>query len=179
MDAIKSWIADAFARENEALTKALQISLSDYSSASETLSSLPPPLPNAAKSDSSEPAARRFGVGLTGNPIPCLPSGKIAKKKSRASKRTLTTYINADPADFQRMVQEVTGIEFGEVGVPVDKRVRPEPDRTGMGWVGQAPGLLLDRTAVEVCDTVGPVVNGPAFEFEPFPCFPTLESWGM
>ncbi|PKU76086.1 calmodulin-binding protein 25-like [Dendrobium catenatum] len=176
-----SWITDAFVRENEVLTKALQISLSDDSSASETLSSaayLPPQPPLMAPSR---------------NPISCSPAKKITKRKSRASKRSPTTYINADPANFRRMVQEVTGIRLGEGGMPVEAVVRPEPQRSGMGRAGQAQGylptldtsaLLLDRAGIvgpasAGCGSFGPVVDSPVFDFEPFPIFPTLESWGM
>ncbi|XP_020583044.1 calmodulin-binding protein 25-like [Phalaenopsis equestris] len=177
-----SWITDSFIRDNEALTKALQISLSDDSSASETLSSTaylrPPQPPIAAPSRS---------------PIACSPSRKITKRKSRASKRSPTTYINADPANFRRMVQEVTGIRLGDGGVPVEPVGRPEPQRSGLGRPGQVQGylptldtsaLLLDRAGLVgpgtlACGSFGPGVDGPVFEFEPFPSFPTLESWGM
>ncbi|KAK8961664.1 hypothetical protein KSP40_PGU002405 [Platanthera guangdongensis] len=183
-----SWInADAFAHENVTLTKALEISLSDDSSASETLSSsaylTPFALPSVDAESSVTPANPRGWSGS--NPIPCSPIGKISKRKSRASKRSPTTYINADPANFRRMVQEVTGIRFGGADLPVEEVVLPEPQRTGTGrrWVepqGYLPTLdtsavLLDRT----CGSFDPVLDGSGFDFEPLPSFPTLESWGM
>lgn len=181
-----SWIADAFVRDNEALTKALQISLSDDSSASETLSSsayLPPVPFTAADAESLGPPPMNLGA-RSSNTFACSPSGKISKRKSRASKRSPTTYINADPANFRRMVQEVTGVRLREDAHPVDPAVRPEAQRSGMGRGVQAPGFMptLDTSAIlldRTCGSFGPVLDGPVFDFEPFPSFPTLESWGM
>jgi hypothetical protein len=39
-------------------------------------------------------------------------TGRVAKRKPRASRRPPTTYITADPADFSRMVQEITGFGY-------------------------------------------------------------------
>ncbi|KAG0481588.1 hypothetical protein HPP92_012446 [Vanilla planifolia] len=178
-----SWIADAYVRENEALTKALQISLSDDSSASETLSScayFPPP----AVAVEQGPAGTRCGgngSNPNSNPIPCSLSGKITKRKSRASKRSPTTYINADPTNFRRLVQEVTGIRFGETDLPVESVVRPEAQRAGMSRAVQSQGYLptLESSALlldHACGTFGPMIDGPVYDLEPFP---TLESWGM
>ncbi|PKU76380.1 calmodulin-binding protein 25-like [Dendrobium catenatum] len=179
-----SWISGVFARENEALTKALQISLSDDSSASETLSYLPPLPSSTAKPDSS--------TAFRGNiPNRSMISRKISKRKSRASKRTPTTYINADPANFRRMVQEVTGIRIGEGGLPVEPVVLREPEWSGLGSsVCQPPSclttldtsaLLLDRvgSTATACGSFGPVADSSSFfDFESFPSFPTLDSWG-
>ncbi|XP_020583544.1 calmodulin-binding protein 25-like [Phalaenopsis equestris] len=126
----QSWIPPIYARENEALTKALQISLSDDSSTSETLSYLPPFPPSSAKQVST--IQNRSSIYR-----------KIAKRKSRVSKRTPTTYINADPANFRRMVQEVTGIRIGEVGRPVEPAVWREPE-----WSGLDSFLTRSRTCI-------------------------------
>ncbi|KAK9920011.1 hypothetical protein M0R45_028578 [Rubus argutus] len=69
------------------------------------------------------------------NAIPV--SGKVAKRKSRASKRTQTTFITADPANFRQMVQQVTGVRFsnGQVSC-MPTIVKPEPQRPG----GRLPG---------------------------------------
>ncbi|PKA61853.1 hypothetical protein AXF42_Ash008685 [Apostasia shenzhenica] len=185
------WIAEIFARENEALTKALQISLSDDSSASETLSSaayLPPSGPAAAACEQDSEDTAKRGGGRGSNPILASSSGKITKRKSRASKRSPTTYINADPADFRRMVQEVTGIRFGDAGIPVEPLVKPDRQRAVYPQTIlptlDTSALLLDRTGLAGpvaggCGSFGPPVDGPVYDFEPFPSFPTLESWGM
>ncbi|PKA58497.1 hypothetical protein AXF42_Ash008784 [Apostasia shenzhenica] len=169
-----NWISEIFPGENEALKKALQISLSDDSSASETPSSSAFLRPPSAAAGEPEPSpAVDVGNLRRRTPISCPASGKIAKRRSRASKRLPTTYINADPANFRRMVQEVTGIRFGDTGLPVEPVFRPEPQLTGPGCVDFS-AVLLDRA----CGSSGPGMDGSAFELEPFPNFPTLESWG-
>ncbi|KAJ0985270.1 hypothetical protein J5N97_003626 [Dioscorea zingiberensis] len=179
-----AWIPNSFSFETQALTKALQVSLSDDSSAS----SPPPPIhilarpdPIAPASGSNSPAPRR-----TRNP-PGLQAGRISKRKSRASRRATTTFITADPANFRAMVQQVTGARFGPDDGPV---LKPEPVRAGLDRVGfgssssqlcclptlDTSAFLLDRVGV-----VGPErSSGPVagFEFEPVLSFPTLDSWG-
>ncbi|XP_010909328.1 calmodulin-binding protein 25 [Elaeis guineensis] len=197
-----SWISDAFAHESEALTRALQISLSDDSSA-----------PNLPSSSSSSPSPETLSAGsfllrplpATGldsastrrrNPIPCSPSTKVSKRKSRASsKRSPTTYINADPANFRQMVQQVTGIRLGDAGVPVEPVLKPEPQRPTVGrpllpqsclptldtsafWLDRA-GMVGPAAAVHVSSFGPAAVEGPAFDFDPLASFPTLESWSV
>ncbi|KAJ8503870.1 hypothetical protein OPV22_004756 [Ensete ventricosum] len=106
-----------FARENDALTKALQISLLSDAAASSSSSAVP-------SRDSTSLAAASFLLPFA----PDLPrgrdppSGRIAKKrKSRATNRSLTTYITADPANFRQLVQQVTGTgPLDGAGLPVD-----------------------------------------------------------
>ncbi|PKA48139.1 hypothetical protein AXF42_Ash021073 [Apostasia shenzhenica] len=79
------------------------------------------------------------------------------------------------------MVQEVTGIRLGESGLPVEPPIRPEPMLAAMGRSVQPQSYLpaLDTSAL-LLDRAGirrPAVDGPIFDFEPFPSFPTLESW--
>lgn len=179
----QSWISGVFPLQNEALTKALQISLSDESSASETLSYLPP-LPSSTANPVSFTALRGTIPNRTSI------SRKIAKRKSRASKRTPTTYINADPANFRRMVQEVTGIRIGDGGMPVEPVVWREPEWSGLGSSACHPqsclttlgtsSLQLDRggSTGTACGSFEPAVDSSFFDFESFPTFPTLESWG-
>ncbi|TKY62761.1 Calmodulin-binding protein 25 [Spatholobus suberectus] len=128
-----SWLAEFFTRDADALTKALQKSLSGAvlpednnnnnggsqfavkpdAAATPTVSSL--------SGSDQESAPKRRAVA---------PSGKISKRKSRASKRSQTTYITADPANFRQMVQQVTGVRFGGAGVPIAPAVvKPEPQR--------------------------------------------------
>ncbi|XP_008808754.1 calmodulin-binding protein 25-like [Phoenix dactylifera] len=168
-----SWISETFARENEALTKALQISPSDNSppSSSATAAAISSFLHRIPAADRDSPSSRRR------NPIPCPPSGKISKRKSRASKRLPTTYINADPANFRQMVQQVTGVRLDNAGMPVEPVLKPEPLRpaVGLGALQQsclptlhASGFLLDRDGL-----LGPgaAVGGPVIDFDPFASF--------
>ncbi|CAK9188663.1 unnamed protein product [Ilex paraguariensis] len=125
-----SWISEAFARDTETLTKALQKSLSNHSDI--VTNDMISPLFNMAKhettsvqtpsvSGSDHETGPKRRTGVTG--------GKITKRKSRASKRTTTTFITADPANFRQMVQQVTGVRFGNGQLPVAPVLKPEPQR--------------------------------------------------
>ncbi|CAO2203220.1 unnamed protein product [Urochloa humidicola] len=113
----------AAAFENEALTSALRASMapahgspaaaeafsspatpssSTTSSASELLSSghdAPAPASRPAAPAGRPPARASKG-----------PKGGVTKRKPRPSRRAQTTYLAADPANFRRMVQEITGL---------------------------------------------------------------------
>ncbi|MCI25842.1 hypothetical protein A2U01_0047033, partial [Trifolium medium] len=104
-----------------------------------------------------------------------VAAGKISKRKSRASKRSQTTFITADPANFRQMVQQVTGVRFGAgSNVSMASVVKPEPHRvmgvTGGGrfsatGVGCLPTLdtsafLLDHHRQQQT-VVGPNSDGP------------------
>lgn len=198
-----SWISDAFARESEALTRALQISLYDDSSAPNlpSSSSSPETLSAAASSYSSLlrhlPAADLdSATAHRRNPIPCSSSAKVSKRKSRASsKRSPTTYINADPANFRQMVQQVTGIRLGDAGLPIEPVLKPEPQRPAVSrpllpqsclptldtsaFLLDGTGLVGPAAAVHVSSFGPAAVDGPAFDFDPLANFPTLESWSV
>ncbi|KAK3014387.1 hypothetical protein RJ639_008980 [Escallonia herrerae] len=193
-----SWISEAFARDTETLTKALQKSLS---SPSDTITDTMAPFFNLPKSETvsgqtpsgsgsepETPAPRRRNA-LTGT-----AGGKVTKRKSRASKRTTTTFIQADPANFRQMVQQVTGVRFGNGQQPVGSVFKPEPQRGFNRLQGCLPTLdtsafLLDhhqqvvgsgsavqpRVSVQPWAMVGD--GGAGFDLESFPSFPTLESW--
>ncbi|KAG5556065.1 hypothetical protein RHGRI_006624 [Rhododendron griersonianum] len=161
-----SWISEAFARDTETLTKALQKSLSNNVSAAEdgggaaAISSFfnpPPEIPMAimaqfngggSGSDPETPASAKRRIS-----IPVNGGGKAgAKRKSRASKRTTTTtFITADPANFRQMVQQVTGVRFpgGNSQVPAPVLLKPEPQRPSVNRALQGQGCLptLDTSA--------------------------------
>uniref|UniRef100_A0A2P2MYP4 Uncharacterized protein LOC105136902 n=1 Tax=Rhizophora mucronata TaxID=61149 RepID=A0A2P2MYP4_RHIMU len=181
------WISEAYARDTEILTKALQKSLyndsnittttptittnSNSVSLSETLTSdslnpllalinnetasavVPPATPTASHVYASDPETAQKRQGK----VPPGPSGKALKRKSRASKRSQTTFITADPADFRQMVQQVTGVRFCNSQVSL---MKPEPQRPGgrlqgCGGGGSLPTLdtsafLLDRHQQQV-----------------------------
>ncbi|KAE8658821.1 Peroxisomal membrane 22 kDa family protein isoform 1 [Hibiscus syriacus] len=160
-----SWITEAFSRDNQALTIALQKSISDS-----FVNTVACPAPEAS------PKRQRFS-----NPPP-PPTGKVSKLKPRASKRSQTTFIMADPANFRQMVQQVTGVRFGDGQMPVSPLLKLEPQRLGNRLPNVAgPGFLptLDTSAV-LLDHQQPfsgAVVGSSLDCEIFPSFPTLDSW--
>jgi hypothetical protein len=108
--ASSSWLFPATAFENEALTCALRASMSP-ASANPCGSSSYPTTPSSSSASGgydapalspTPPQARRC---LLGEPR----AGRVTKRKPRPSRRPQPTYIMADPANFRRMVQEVTG----------------------------------------------------------------------
>ncbi|KAE8664106.1 Peroxisomal membrane 22 kDa family protein isoform 1 [Hibiscus syriacus] len=160
-----SWITEAFSRDSQALTIALQKSISDS-----FVNTVAWPTPETS------PKRQRTAA----NPPP--PTGKVSKRKRRASKRSQTTFITADPANFRQMVQQVTGVRFGDGQMPVNPVLKPEPQRLNNrlpNVVG--PGFLptLDTSAV-LLDHQQPfsgAVVGSSLDCEIFPSFPTLDSW--
>ncbi|CAL1372294.1 unnamed protein product [Linum trigynum] len=158
------WISEAYARDTDALTRALQQSLSsslpppppplDYSAAAaggedSLINSLLPtnfagttsnpdtPTPISCSSDPDSapapaPKPRRNTNSTTTSSAAPGATGKVTKRKSRAaSKKSQTTFITADPANFRQMVQQVTGgVRFTDAMVPV---LKPEPHRLGRG----------------------------------------------
>ncbi|XXG50734.1 hypothetical protein AAC387_Pa02g4678 [Persea americana] len=186
--------SDAFARDTDALTKALRQSLSRHepetASVSNYYSYVPATNPESVPGSSSEPESAPKRIGNT------IPAGKIGKRKSRAAKRSPTTYITADPANFREMVQKVTGARFGggsHVPAGSGHVVKPEPQRAvdaKRARGGLAPldtsAFFMGRDAV-----VGPsqeIVgqdkasgsgsgSSGGFDSGDFRVFPTLESW--
>ncbi|KAL6988564.1 hypothetical protein U1Q18_014316 [Sarracenia purpurea var. burkii] len=199
-----SWISEAFAQDTETLTKALQKSLSNHADAVAAPRAVVSPFFNLAKSElpaagtqtqsgsASDPetltSKRRTAVSVNGKPT---------KRKSRASKRTTTTFITADPANFRQMVQQVTGVRFGGNNelLPIAAVVKPEPQRLANRMQGCLPTL---DTSAFLLEMAGPTASaeagappssmaipppalvgdgGAGLDFESFSCFPTLESW--
>ncbi|KAG2588030.1 calmodulin-binding protein 25-like [Panicum virgatum] len=212
----------AAAFENKALTSALRASMapahayayaaaaaaspfsspatpssSTTSSASELLSS-----GHDAPAPSSGPAGRPPARALKGP-----KAGRVSKRKPRPLRRPQTTYITADPANFRRMVQEVTGLP---ARVPAGPPSSVAPERTAAAaapsWT-LAPSFvlptldtsafLLDRAAPapEVKSSsrgYAPAATAPTaaaagnddplallVQMEAMIDFPTLESWGI
>ncbi|CAL0322888.1 unnamed protein product [Lupinus luteus] len=136
-----SWLADYIARDAQVLTKALQKSISgnhdvSFSPPFNPLNhdvNVPAPTSSTVSGLSGgsdhESAPKRRSVGAT---------GKISKRKSRASKRSQTTFITADPADFRQMVQQVTGVKVaGSEMREMAPVVKPEPQRLNGGSAGR------------------------------------------
>ncbi|KAI3786799.1 hypothetical protein L1987_40782 [Smallanthus sonchifolius] len=196
------WYPDAFARETEsALTKALQQSFfnhpheievnhlilnqSDYCSTTASASNGTGTV-SGSGSDPETPGSRRRGM----NHSLGVSAGTPKKRKPRASKRAMTTFIQADPANFRQMVQEVTGVKL-----PGSAVVKPEPLRRPFS--NKLQGLLptLDTSAylldvqnshtrripvsgVSQLPAMGEVTvnGGGGVDFYSVCSFPTLES---
>ncbi|CAH8371530.1 unnamed protein product [Eruca vesicaria subsp. sativa] len=138
------------------------------------------------------------------NSIPTSSEGKaIMKRRSRASKKPQTTFITADPSNFRQMVQQVTGAKYindtsSMLFTPII--VKPEPHRlvnilstsTSVPTLDTSAFLsthhhenLVVGNTFSGGDAVGLIPTakanaksgGSAAEFDPYPSFPTLESW--
>ncbi|KAL5744983.1 hypothetical protein ACOSP7_026129 [Xanthoceras sorbifolium] len=225
--AADSWYAEAFAHDNETLTKALQKSLSGTTTAAKTTTTTGAPISETFASDLISPflspeTPTTTASNVSGsdhealpttkrhrnnNNVPVSSSGKVSKRKSRASKRTQTTFITADAANFRQMVQQVTGVRFGTSPQgPMAPILKPEPQRPGTtrlsGFGGCLPTLdtsafLLDHHQQQVgmgpgsgpgssigsgpfpfqASLVGDGASVGGLDFDTFPNFPTLESW--
>lgn len=189
LDSLFPFHSSFFARDNEALTKALQISISEpnttINSPCSSISTSDSILNTIQWVDPTPPPTETRPVKVT-----MAPTGRVAKRKARASKRSQTTYINADPANFRQMVQQVTGIRFEPGLVDAPPLVKPEPQR--MPVVMQQGCLLptLDTSAHmlnQARESGGGAIAAPVqvertgtgFGLESGMSFPTLESWGM
>lgn len=187
-----AWISDIFSKETDTLTKALQNSFATTSSdggdafsaeiADSLFSAKPevaPPLQTPTASGGSEVSKPRRGVA---------PSGRVTKRKSRASKRATTTFITADPANFRQMVQQVTGARFGGVNgqLSMAPLLKPEPHRLmnrdiGLPTLDTSAFFLNGSGASSLMGQTAAVGDGGAggsgLDFDTFCSFPTLESW--
>ncbi|KAL9331420.1 hypothetical protein ACSQ67_001030 [Phaseolus vulgaris] len=155
-----SWLAEFFTRDTDSITRALQKSLSAAAVFPEDNDFTP----FAATPDSAAAATTPTVSSLSGSDHDSAPrrrgpqtTGKISKRKSRASKRSQTTFITADPANFRQMVQQVTGVRFGSAAPIAPAVLKPEPQRPAgniarfSGGAGCLPTLdtsafLLDHT---------------------------------
>ncbi|XP_060177239.1 calmodulin-binding protein 25-like [Lycium barbarum] len=180
------WFPDTSAKETEALTKVLQqkssFSVDDVMPTVEMTSSpfIQTPTVSGGSENETAVSKRRSNGGVSNK--------KIVKRKPRASKRALTTYITADVDSFRQMVQEVTGAKFGGNGhVAVCSVLKPEPRRPvdRVQQVSCLPTLdtsafLLDPTSSFMQPpTHAPpsaVVGDGGYCFDSFSGFPTLES---
>ncbi|XP_054803540.1 calmodulin-binding protein 25-like [Prosopis cineraria] len=125
-----SLFPEAFACDYQAVTIALQKSLSG--SSSDTI----PPFLNLVNPDTTPSSTVS---GLSGSDQETAPkpqkntvlsaTGKVSKRKSRASKRSQTTFIAADPMNFRQMVQQVTGARLDNSPMPMAPISKPEPQR--------------------------------------------------
>ncbi|CAL9123180.1 unnamed protein product [Musa textilis] len=175
----------AIERENDALTKALQISLladSSSSSSSAAAAAIPSPMSfsTATFSHLCLPAA----VNECHRRDP--PAGRVAKRRrSRASRRSPTTYIAADPANFRELVQRATGTLAGD---SAGEHQYPSTAVQGSRLVPtlDTSSFLFDGAALAGPDLAGsfePAMAVPVLpQFDPFfvvSTYPMLDSWGV
>lgn len=182
-----AWISDLFTMENETLTKALHSSIAGDVFSAEMLPSLyskadayttPSHTPTVSGVSSENEAL----VSKQRRSVP--PSGRIAKRKPRPSKRAATTtFIATDPENFMRMVQQVTGVRidggasgrFASVTV-----VKPEPRRAADGLPTlDTSAFLLDSSASFLLSPPPAAAGAAEHYFDSFCSFPTLESWNV
>ncbi|RWW09666.1 hypothetical protein GW17_00026835 [Ensete ventricosum] len=169
----------AIERENDALTKALQISLLRDSSSAPSAIPSPESFSTATSSLLCLPAA----VNECHRRDP--PAGRVAKKRrSRASKRSPTTYIATDPANFRELVQRATGTRAagsaGEHQYPA-AAVQGSPLLPTL----DTSSFLHDRADLagpDVAGWFGPTMDGPVLpEFDPFfvvsTTYPMIDTW--
>ncbi|KAJ0567660.1 putative VQ motif-containing protein [Helianthus annuus] len=144
----------SFARETDsALTLALQQSLfnqpisdnsfllnpSDYCS--------PTPSTVTGSGSGSDPETPGSKLHSHSNRLGVTMGKTATKRKSRARSRATTTFIQTDPTNFRRMVQEVTGVKLADGKLPDFTVLKPEPLRQPL--VNKLQGLLptLDTSA--------------------------------
>ncbi|KAG6525732.1 hypothetical protein ZIOFF_015699 [Zingiber officinale] len=146
----------AFARENDALTRALRMSLFSGTS------SVAVPSPDFLSFDTSSPFLLPLPIDVA--QLPHLldpPFAQIGKKrKSRPCKRSPTTYVAADPANFRHLVHQLTG---ASVGGGAEENRAEDPPLPGVQGSYFLPTLdtsacLLNR--LEQVTAIGPVNHG-------------------
>ncbi|XP_062208630.1 calmodulin-binding protein 25-like [Phragmites australis] len=138
-----AWLGPAAAFENEALTSALRASMSPAHAATAAASFYSPTTPSSSTffayellsdgHDAPAPAAQSL-AGPKG--------GRVSKRKPRPSRRAHTTYITADPANFRRMVQEITGFPVPGTSSGVQAAAASEHASDAPSWP-PAPACVL------------------------------------
>ncbi|XP_074592266.1 uncharacterized protein LOC141848053 [Curcuma longa] len=193
-----AWISEVSARENAAVTRALQMSLSDTttttssssSSSTDTISS--PPIPYRVIPSSPTPSDASAGDASLRRSAALGPSaaGRVSKRKQAA-----TTYIKVDLENFREMVQRATGVQ-GD-WKPSESAVESEPVRPAAAALQQiclptldTSAILLGKSAVEIAAEGGgfvghppptPAAEMPVFDLDSLliTAFPILDSWGI
>lgn len=198
---VDSWLLpDTFSHDSDLLARALHT----------TVTASPTPLPSyffEPASVSHPSSTHSLSSNISGGSDPeiggggkrkrncLLTQGKATKRRSRASKKSQTTFITADPSNFRQMVQQVTGAKYIDhsssfgMFAPI---VKPEPLRLSCGPSDAVP--MLDTSAflsnhhqenLAVSGNSLPsakpsaTVNGggSVVEYDTNSTFPTLESW--
>ncbi|VVB02934.1 unnamed protein product [Arabis nemorensis] len=201
---VDSWLLpDTFSHDNDLLARALHTTVTsssphtlyqpsdffDSAAVSHTLSS------TLSGSTGSDPEIVAGGGGAK-RKRNCLLTDKAAtKRRSRASKKSQTTFITADPSNFRQMVQQVTGANYVDdsTSVVFNPILKPEPYRLVNRLSTAVP--TLDTSAflsnhqqenafsgnggvgLPTGKSSGTVEAGGGSAVDTYPNFPTLESW--
>ncbi|PUZ57192.1 hypothetical protein GQ55_5G409100 [Panicum hallii var. hallii] len=196
----------AAAFENEALTSALRASMAPahaYTAAASPFSSPATPSSSTTSSasellsgghDAPAPSSGRAGPPPA-RALKGPKAGRVSKRKPRTSRRPQTTYITADPANFRRMVQEITGLPASAPAAPeaaaaaapswtpAPSFVLPTLDTSAFLLLDRAAPALEDRSSsrgyVPAATAAGNDDSSALLEMEAMIDFPTLESWGI
>ncbi|KZV22492.1 hypothetical protein F511_19712 [Dorcoceras hygrometricum] len=173
-------IQDIYAMETETLTKALQMSFAEDLLSAEMVESFfaapdttPVPTPTPSGGSENDTPFSRTRRSLA-------PGGKVAKRRSRGTKRATTTFITADISNFRQMVQQVTGGSFGHIdgSFPLAPVLKPEPRRpmNGLQPTLDSSAFPLEGPSAQL---LSPPPPAPAdwLPLDSFGGFPTLESW--
>ncbi|XP_010427539.1 PREDICTED: calmodulin-binding protein 25-like [Camelina sativa] len=171
---IDSWlISDSFSHDSDIIAKALHRSISTStdsplspssffdSSNAVVVSDLSPPQTLSNVSFGSDPELPGGGAGGVGGGKrkrgPGVSGGKQTKRRARvSSKKSQTTFITADAANFRQMVQQVTGAKFiggcspNGIFAPL---VKPEPHRLSSRLPPSCGSFDRSSSAVPTLDT--------------------------
>ncbi|KAI4341210.1 hypothetical protein MLD38_025961 [Melastoma candidum] len=166
------WFSHALSHETETLTRALQMSLSSSPSTFAASSATPSDSTTNNSSDTTTTlnadVVSPSLIPTWGLPAPTLEaaaaapkqrqrkpgvsSGKVAKRKPRPTKRSQTTFITADVANFRQMVQQVTGSRLGHLPTAnLRKILRPEPHRSGDRFPAPSSWGLIGSNGDNAC----------------------------
>ncbi|KAL5205951.1 hypothetical protein ABZP36_034160 [Zizania latifolia] len=145
------------------------------------LTAPPPPQPQQPAASTAAVHHRRAAAG----------GRRIAKRRPRPSRRSPTTYITADPANFRRMVHQVTGADdLPAAALSPPELLRPTPTPAASASAGAGALMLptLDTSAYLLgsapppCDGSLALVGGGAYASNNSRSncgFPTLDSWDL
>ncbi|XP_010504599.1 PREDICTED: calmodulin-binding protein 25-like [Camelina sativa] len=169
---IDPWlISDSFSHDSDIIAKALHRSIStstdsplspssffDSSPTAVVVSDLSPPQTLSNVSFGSDPELAGAGGGGGGKRKrgPGVSGGKQTKRRSRvSSKKSQTTFITADAANFRQMVQQVTGAKFigGSPNGIFAPLVKPEPHRLSSRLPPSCGSFDRSSSAVPTLDT--------------------------
>nr|XP_051221433.1 calmodulin-binding protein 25-like [Lolium perenne] len=149
-----AWFSPAAAAfENDALASALAHASASASPSSPTPSSSTTTTTTSSASELSSvpydvPPAHAQPATCRPVPAPRQCTGRVSKRKPRPSRRPPTTYITADPADFRRMVQKITGFNVpgaAERAYPAAAPRRPEPLAFVLPTLDTSACFMLDQ----------------------------------
>ncbi|KAG8045217.1 hypothetical protein GUJ93_ZPchr0008g13246 [Zizania palustris] len=174
-----SWLSPVGAAfEDDALTAALWASMwppVGAAAASSSSSSYCSASPTPSSSTTTTTSSARPGNGGPARAAWAGPTGRVSKRKPRPSRRAHTTYISADPADFRRMVQEITG--YPVPGADAGTAFAAASSSTTAPWPSAAPACVLPTldTSAFLLDSASPPPPQP--KYNPTVISPTMAAF--